>query len=138
RKRTAYGPTERVATRMAERAIARAGIALLLIDVAEGPSEQDARLASEIAEGGNGLIVVLSKVDLRDQAALAKVRGRLSDELGHVDWAPVVETSAKTGHHIERVLAVAREVDAELGRRVPTAELNRWLAEVLGHHPPPV
>jgi GTP-binding protein len=137
RKRTSYTQTERVAVEMALRTIERTDVVALVIDAKEGPSEQDARLAGEIDQKGRALVLVLTKSDLVSGAELEAARKRLREELAHVDWAPIVVTSAVTGRHATAVLDAAREVAREHGRRVPTGELNRFFEEILAHHPPP-
>ncbi len=58
------------------KAVARADIVLLLIDLTEGITRQDKRLAAEVVERRKGLIFVLNKTDLFDQQA---IRGKLEE-----------------------------------------------------------
>ncbi|HJZ83611.1 MAG TPA: ribosome biogenesis GTPase Der [Polyangia bacterium] len=135
--RTAYTMTERVAVDMAHRAIERADVVALIIDGREGPSEQDSRIAGEAAEKGRALVLVLSKADLLSHAEEDALRRRVRDELAHVDWAPILATSALTGRQVERVVELARSAFAQYARRVPTAQLNRLFEGILAEHPPP-
>jgi len=58
------------------KAIARAEIILLLIDLTEGVTRQDKRLAAEVISRRKGLIFVLNKTDLFDRQALrSKIDG---------------------------------------------------------------
>jgi GTP-binding protein len=137
KKRTSYTMTERVAVEMAHRQVERADVVCLILDAKEGPSEQDSRIAGEAADAGRALVIVANKSDLISGNEETKLREKLRDELGHVDWAPIVMTSALTGRQVEKILETARAVYGEYSRRVPTAELNRFFEQILEHHPPP-
>jgi GTPase len=137
KKRTSYTTTERVAVEMALRQVERADVVCLVIDAKEGPSEQDSRIAGQAADAGRALVLVANKADLLSGKDEEKLREKIKDELGHVDWAPLVLTSALTGRQIEKIIDTARAVYGEYSRRVPTAELNRFFEQILEHHPPP-
>ena len=51
---------------------------------------------------------------------------------------PAVTVSARTGHGLDRLIEAALAAYAVWNRRVPTAQLNRWLAGVVEAHPPPL
>jgi len=137
KKRTSYTMTERVAVEMAHRQVERADVVCLILDAKEGPSEQDSRIAGEAADAGRALVIVANKADLLSSSEENKLREKLREELGHVDWAPIVMTSALTGRQVEKILETANAVYGEYSRRVPTAELNRFFEAILEHHPPP-
>ncbi len=65
---------EKLAVTMALGAVARADVAVLVIDAALGPAEQDARIAGKVEESGRALVIALNKSDLvvgsEKQAAL--------------------------------------------------------------------
>ena len=46
--------------------------------------------------------------------------------------------SAKTGRHVARLLTEAIVLDDRMSNRIPTAELNRFLAEAIQARQPPV
>ena len=50
---------------------------------------------------------------------------------------PVVPVSALRGDGLDRLMKAVFAAYEVWNRRVPTAPLNRWLAEVIAHHPPP-
>ena len=51
----------------AERAIERAGVAVLILDAAEGLTGEDKRIAARVMEAGRGLVVVANKWDLVEE-----------------------------------------------------------------------
>src|SRR5205823_8009529 len=104
----------------------RADIALVLIDTSEGIVEQDLSVADVARKAQCSTIVVLSKWDITT-VSIEDVRPELERRLRQ--RPPWVAVSAKTGRGVERLLdAIERLFDKHIAR-VPTAELNRFLAE---------
>ena len=142
RGKVASGPAaERYSTMRALTALARADVAVLVIDAVEGLTSQDAHVAGYAVEEGKGLVIAVNKWDLVEDKT-----DRTFDQ--YVDWirrdapflefAPVVSISAKTGQRVGRVLELAIDIWAERRRRVPTGELNRMLMAATDRTPPPL
>lgn len=131
---------ESFATARAIRTIERCHIILFVVDALEGPTGQDARLASLVVDRGRAAIVLINRWDLvKDDPERNSrvVEDELRRKLPHLDWAPRLYISALTGKGCARILPLAEEVYASFNRRVPTARLNRFLADaVLAHSPP--
>jgi GTPase len=105
----------------------RADIALVLVDTSEGIVEQDLAVADVARKAQCSTIVVLSKWDITS-VAIEDVRPELERRLRQ--RPPWVAVAAKTGRGIERLLdTIERQFDKYVAR-VPTAELNRFLAEL--------
>jgi GTP-binding protein len=139
RKARIDADVEKIAVTMAISQIARADVVVLVIDASIGPSEQDARLAGMVAEAGKALVLALNKSDLvHGDAAQAKLRQAMKDNFHFLPWAPITQLSAQRGDGVDRLMDVVDQVAAEHRRRVPTAELNRFFAEVCETTPPPV
>jgi GTP-binding protein len=171
RKRRRVDETiEFFSVKRAEESIERADLVILVLDAEMGVTEQDKKIGDRIVEAHKACIIVVNKWDLYaeavDAARLKQVeknlanprkrplagpeRGSLSEFAGWVqknlfflDYAPVIFTSAQTGYHLDRLLEAVRFVTAELQKQVPTALLNRTLAEsierkqpvsAMGHH----
>jgi GTP-binding protein len=117
------------------RALDEAEVALLVIDAAEGPTEQDARIAERIARSGRAAVIVLNKWDLLDAEGRERVASQVAGRLRFVPWAEVVRTSARTGRGVGRVLPAVERARASWEQRVPTADLNAWLREVADRIP---
>ena len=130
--------TEKLAVSLALSQIERADVAVLVIDGALGPSEQDARLAGAIEEKGRAVVFALNKADLLTGPGAAKtLLGKASDELHFLEHVPRVLISALRGDGVGDLMAKVDEVAAQHRRRVSTAELNRCYAEICEAHPPP-
>jgi GTP-binding protein len=124
---------------MAMGQIQRADVVVLVIDASVGPSEQDARLAGAVEEAGKGLVLALNKSDLiRGEKADKDLRQQMKDTFHFIDWAPITLLSAQRGDGTDRLMDLVARVATEHRRRVPTAELNRFFAQVVEVTPPPL
>jgi GTPase len=111
----------------AREAADRADVALVLVDASEGIVEGDLAVADVARKAQCSTLVVLSKWDL-STVTIEDVRPELERRLRQ--RPPWIAVSAKTGRGIERLLeAVERLYDKHVAR-VPTAELNRFLADL--------
>jgi GTP-binding protein len=130
---------EKIAVSMALGQIERADVAVLVIDAGIGPAEQDARIAGKIEEAGRALVIALNKSDLvPGEAKKAALRELTKDTFHFLSWAPVVNLSAQRGDGVDRLLDVVDQVAKEHRKRIPTAQLNRFFAEVIEEMPPPL
>ncbi len=122
----------------ARKVLADADVALLLIDSNEGVTQQDQRIAEEVAAAGVSLIVLLNKWDEADADARAVTEDSVGDRLSFVSWAPVLRISAKTGARMHRIPKTLIRVLETRMVRVPTGELNRMVRGWTAAHLPPV
>ncbi|HTJ42480.1 MAG TPA: ribosome biogenesis GTPase Der [Kofleriaceae bacterium] len=130
---------EKIAVSMAHGQIQRADVCVLVIDASLGPSEQDARLAGAVEEAGRGLVIALNKSDLVKGAEAEKaLRQQIKDTFHFLDWAPVAMLSASRGDGTDKLMDLVARVAREHAKRVATAELNRFFAEVVEVTPPPL
>ncbi len=120
------------------RAIARADVALLVVDATEPFTAQDAHIAGYILEEYKSVVVIVNKWDAieKDEHTLVEYTRRLRSELSFLEYVPVLFISAKTGQRVDQVLPTALRVQEERLVRVPTSELNRIVREAVDSHPP--
>lgn len=120
------------------RALGRADVAVLLADAAEGFAEQDARLLGLVNERARPVVVGLNKSDLLSGPDLAKAVQAAKDQLHFAAWVPIVTLSTKSGRGVKELMARVSRSYEEHRRRVSTADLNRFLEDLLARHPPPI
>jgi GTP-binding protein len=138
RRARVYEPMEKVAVAMAEKAVNRADVAILVIDAQAGIGEQDAKIAGLVADAGKALIIAFNKRDLitaQDEKRLGENRDR---QLQFVPWALQLSCSAHSSKNVLRLLSEARRCYASFAGRVGTAALNRFFAGIIQKHPPPL
>jgi GTPase len=133
------GEIEAVSVMLARRAIARADVAVLLIDAVEGPTDQDATVAGEAERTGCGVIIAVNKWDLIADRSNEKIKhfdDYIKQTLKFLDYAPVLHISALTGDRTPKLLETIDRVAKARLRRVPTGELNRFVEAVTQTHAP--
>jgi GTP-binding protein len=111
----------------------------LVVDATEGATDQDAAIAGEADKAGSGIIIVANKWDLmkgRGPEFVKEFDERLRRQLKFLDYAPVLHLSALTGERTPKLLETIDRVAEARTRRVPTAELNRFVQAVTAVHPP--
>jgi GTP-binding protein len=133
---------EKLAVNDSIRALTFAEVVVMLIDATAPLEKQDATLAALIEREGRACIIGLNKWDLvpmgERKAFLEELEYMLGRQLSQLSGITVAPVSAlkKTGlDALINACIVAREV---WDKRVPTAELNRWLEGVIAHHSPPL
>jgi GTPase len=133
-------PLERLAVADTLRTIRFAGTVVLLLDALEPFGRQDLTIANMVAEEGRSLVIAANKWDaVADKpAALRQMRDRLTASLAQLHGVPLVPISGLTGMGVEALLKAVAAADAVWNKRVPTPVLNRWLAAIQQHHPPPL
>lgn len=137
RVNTASG-TEYYASLRTRAAIEAAEVAIVLLDASEPIAEQDLRVLTMVVDAGRALVLALNKWDLVDEdRRLALVR-ELERGLVRVPWAERVNVSALTGRSVRKLAPALRTALESWDQRVPTGQLNAWLAELIAATPPPV
>jgi GTP-binding protein len=130
---------EKLSVTMALSQIERSDVVVLVIDAELGPAEQDARIAGMVEEAGRALVLALNKSDrVTGEPARTALRELTKDTFHFLTWAPSVMLSALRGDGVDRLLDVVDKVAREHAQRVPTAQLNRFFAEVIEEMPPPL
>jgi len=130
---------ERGSALMTVRALERAQVAFLVLDAHEGFRSHDATIASLAEERGCSTVIVANKWDLVEKSGpqrAKEVRESIQRGLRFLADAPLCEISAKTGAGVGRLLGLAQNLQKTAERRIPTAELNRWLQDCVGRHEP--
>jgi GTP-binding protein len=112
----------------------RADVGLVLVDASEGLVDQDLAIADVARKAGCSTLVVLSKWD-KSTVTIEDVRPRLETRLRQ--RPPIVVTSAKSGRGVDRLLDRVEMLFAKHTHRIPTPELNRFVAELRAAREPP-
>jgi GTP-binding protein len=110
-------------------AIDHADVSLLVIDATDGVTRQDQRLAERVDAAGSPIVVILNKWELLDTEARLAARAEVGDRLSFLAYAPVLTVSARTGLGVHRLVPALWEAVDAYRRRIPTAELNRVVAD---------
>lgn len=126
------------ATLRTQAALEQAEVAVVLLDVSEPISEQDVRIIDLVLEAGRALVLAYNKWDLLDDDRRRYLEREIEQDLHHVDWAPRVNLSARTGRHLDKLVPALDAALASWDARVPTGKFNAFLTELVQAHPHPV
>jgi GTP-binding protein len=126
-------PIEFYSATRALRAVSRADLVLLVIDIGREPAKQDAHLASVSAEQRKGLIVVFNKWDLVDSPADAReaIEEEFLKVYPYLEHVPRLYVSALTGKGTRQILPLCAKVYDQFTRQIPTSELNEAVHGIL-------
>jgi len=140
RRRTKVaGTIDYYAQLRSERAAERADVALLVCDASEGVTSEDLRVAELAMKSGCATVVAMNKWDLarttEEGFDLEEIKARVAKRLRQ--RPPVIACSAESGRGVPKLLETAVALADRRAERIPTPELNRFVAEVVAAHPPP-
>jgi len=142
RRRTKMDSSVEVFSAMrAERSIRRADICILVIDLVEGISAQDRKIARMIQSEKKPCLVVLNKFDVYKPKnsrsdKLEQAMEHVSTELFFLAYAPYVCVSALKEQSIGLVFEKLREIRKLAQSPITTGKLNRFLQAAFENKPP--
>jgi len=125
--------TEKISVIMARRSLARADIALLLLDPVEGVTHLDAAIAGYALESGSAVILCINKLDLMPKGE--EPRYTLIDQIKtkckFLDFAPVIFFSAKTRRNLQKIFPLLETAYAHRYMRISTGKLNQFYQDIM-------
>jgi GTP-binding protein len=134
RRSKVAGTVDYYAQLRSELAVERADVAIVVCDATEGVTAEDLRVAELAMRAGCATLLVLNKWDVGTTDAV-DARARVERKLRL--RPEVVTCSALRGRNVARLLPKALALAERAGQRVPTPELNRFVADVVATTPPP-
>jgi GTP-binding protein len=131
---------ERLSVADTLRTIRFAGTVVLVLDALEPFGKQDLTIANLVAEEGRALVLAANKWDavVDKPAALRHLRDRITTSLAQLHGVPLVPISGLAGSGVDALMRAVIAADAVWNKRLTTPVLNRWLAAIQAHHPPPL
>ena len=130
---------EKYSVLRAHTAVERADVCLLLIDAAEGITEQDEHIAGIAHEAGKACVIVVNKWDLieKDNDSVNEFTKKIYNALAYMTYAPILFISAKTGQRVGKLLEHINYVNEQAKLRISTGMLNDMLGEATAKVQPP-
>jgi GTPase len=126
RKGKSEGRTEKVSVVMAQKSLAKADVALLLLDAEEGVTKLDAAIGGYASESGCSVLIVVNKWDLveKDTHTLEKFTDDVHRRMKYLTYAPILTVSAVTGQRVSKLFEMIRNAFEARHVRIPTGTLN--------------
>lgn len=138
KKNVDYG-AEFFSINRAFKAIRRSDVVLFVLDVLDGVTDQDLKLAGRIIEDGRAVILVVNKWDAveKDSYTIYEHQQALMSRLYFMEWAEMIFVSAETGLRVQKILDLVDIAAESHRRRVSTAVINEVIQEAISWHSPP-
>ncbi len=133
-----YG-VEKFAVDRAIRSIRECDVALLVVDAAEGLSDQDKKIASTIVDNGKCIIIAINKWDLvesKSAATLSQFEKKLRGQAPFLSYAQIIFISAVTKQRLNKIFDCAKDAYEQAQKRVSTGLLNKVIKEAYLLNPP--
>jgi GTP-binding protein len=120
-------------------AVERADIVVLVIDAAEGVTEQDAKIAGIAHERGKAVIIAVNKWDAidKDDKTIYRFTEKVRNTLSYMPYAEILFISAKTGLRLNKLFETIDMVSENHAMRVSTGVLNEIMTEAVAMQQPP-
>ena len=119
-------------------AIEECQVAVVMLDAAEGVTEQDASVLGAVLDAGRALVVAVNKWDGQSEYQRGQVEALLGRKLSFVEWAENVRISAKHGSGLRELFRAIHRAHASATREFGTSEVTRAVEAATNANPPPV
>lgn len=139
RKTKVSGELEQIGIGKSIESIKRADIVLLLLDATEPITDQDQQLAGLLREQTKSVIIVVNKwdrADDNDDEFRNTVKETIYAKFPHLNYAPIVFVSAKSGYRIHQIFPMIERAALEQRIFIEEEELNKFMAALVKKHLP--
>lgn len=138
RKRAEHEVVDKFAAIRTERAIERSDLCILILDVQQGMTAQDKKIANRIEEAGKGCIILLNKWDLVKGFRMEHCLRSIEEEVPFLKHCPKLFISAKMGRNVDKIFPLVQEVYQNGLTRITTHQLNKFIGAALQKNHPPM
>ncbi|MCR4795200.1 MULTISPECIES: ribosome biogenesis GTPase Der [Ruminococcus] len=120
-------------------AVDRADVCVIMLDAAEGFTEQDSKVAGYAHEQGKACVVAVNKWDLveKNDKTMQEYRTKLENDFSFMSYVPFVFISAKTGQRINKLYELIKYTYEQNSMRISTGMLNDVLSYATTRVQPP-
>ncbi len=119
-------------------AIERAHVVVVLIDAAEGVTDQDATVIGHVLDAGRALVLAANKWDGLAAHARERVKSELERKFVFVPWAEQVFISALHGSGLGELLKAVQRAHASASRVFSSSELTKAIEFAVEKVQPPM
>ncbi|MBU0879395.1 MAG: ribosome biogenesis GTPase Der [Patescibacteria group bacterium] len=116
--------------------LGKADIALLVLDINEEITRQDAKIVAEILDRRKSLIFIANKWDKIEERDSEKYIDYIYTNLPFAQFVPIQFTSALTGEKVQKVLDVILQIAEERKLLLSDSQLDKFLARIVKIHKP--
>lgn len=130
---------EKYSVLRAKMAVERADVCIIMIDAAEGVTEQDEKIAGIAHESGKACIIAINKWDTLEveDKNTTEYDKKVYNSLSYMLYAPTLYVSAKTGQRVVKLFELINYVYNQNCTRISTGMLNDVLSDAIARVQPP-
>ncbi|MDO4613994.1 MAG: ribosome biogenesis GTPase Der [Lachnospiraceae bacterium] len=120
-------------------AVERADVVVIVIDAADGISEQDAKIAGIAHERGKGIVIAVNKWDAiqKETNTPREFEKKVREVLSYLPYAQILFVSAETGQRLPKLFSTIDMVIENQNKRIATGVLNEIITEAIALNSPP-
>ncbi|MBQ7724451.1 MAG: ribosome biogenesis GTPase Der [Lachnospiraceae bacterium] len=120
-------------------AVERSDVAVIVIDAAEGVTEQDAKIAGIAHDRGKGVIIAVNKWDSieKNDKTMNETTKKIREVLSFMPYAEIIFISALTGQRLMKLYDMIDKVIENSTLRIQTGVLNEIMTEAVTLKQPP-
>jgi GTPase len=112
-------------------------VCLLLVDPAEGVTEQDKRICRIMTDRGRAFTLIVNKSDLIEPGKRVELRESVKHELKFLPDVKILFVSALTGKDVGRIYPMIQDLFSKTTMEAPTPKINRILEQIAKSTMPP-
>ncbi|HNV12468.1 MAG TPA: ribosome biogenesis GTPase Der [bacterium] len=113
-----------------------ADIILLVIDINDEITKQDAKIVEQIVEEGKSFIIVANKWDLIEDRNTKYWTRKINGHFPFIMWAPIVFVSALKGEKTNKIFDLVLKIDESRRTKIIDAVLSNFLNKMIKKHKP--
>jgi GTP-binding protein len=117
-------------------AVRKSDLVLLVLDISEEITHQDAKLVEEIFEAKKSMIIVANKWDKIEERDTKKFTRHVYSYLPFAQFAPIQFTSALTGEKTKKILDLCLAITANRLKEISDSQLDKLLNKIVKIHLP--
>lgn len=120
-------------------AVDRSDICVIMVDITEGVTDQDKKIAGYAHDRGKGIIILANKWDLIDnrEEKYHDLYANIRNELAFMTYAPIMFISALTKRRVNKIIELIDDVQSQRSVRIPTGAFNDVLNKAIYRNQPP-
>lgn len=139
RKAKVSGSLERMGIGKSIATINRSDVVLLILDASDSIANQDQQLGGLLREHARSVIIVINKWDTTEDNSDSfrnEVKEKIYAALPHLDFAPIVFTSAATGYRVHQLFPLIAQAFAARQQVVSDDVLKDFMKRMIKKHLP--
>ncbi len=130
---------EKMSAAATKHAAFMAQVVVLVLDAEGVLDKQDLTIARQVLDEGRALVIAVNKWDIANRTeVLEKLNYKLRNSLTQAEGIPTVTISALKKENLDKLMRAIFKVYDRWNKRIPTAPLNQWFADVQDNNPPPL